>query len=66
MLVVILALCNNCGFRTAHPTRSRAVASLEAHENETGHLQQLYSTPGDGWIRFRILDFTRATLRPAE
>lgn len=66
MLVVILALCNTCGFRTAHPTRSRAVASLEAHENETGHLEQLYSTPGDGWIRFRTLNFTGATLNRAE
>lgn len=65
MLVVILALCTDCGFRTAHPTRSRALASLEAHENETGHLEQLYSTPGNGWVRFRTQDFTGATITEA-
>ena len=46
-------ICDDCGFRTTHPTRTRAFASMQAHEDETLHDSQMFSTPDSGgWVRF--------------
>jgi len=62
MTVIIGAFCSDCGFTTKHPTRTRAITSLAAHETETGHVDQVYSTPADGWVRFRTVDLANANL----
>ena len=59
---VVNTLCNDCGFKTTHSTRSRAFISLTAHEVETDHYDQLFSTISNGWTRFKALDYTNATL----
>ena len=47
-------LCDNCGLRTTHPTQTNALRSMQAHEDETEHDSQLFSTPySSGWVRYR-------------
>lgn len=56
-------ICNDCGFRTRHTTRTRALESLRSHEVETLHDDQMLSTPASGgWVRFRPPDLTNATV----
>lgn len=59
---VIQTICNDCLFRTSHPTRGKAFISLTAHEVETDHYDQMFSTIRDGWTRFKALDYTNAAL----
>lgn len=59
---VVETICNNCGFRTTHSTRTRALISLTAHDMETWHDDQMFSTVRDGWTRFAPLDYSNATV----
>jgi hypothetical protein len=56
---VINTICNDCGFSTKHSTRTKAFVSMGAHEIETDHFDQMFSTISDGWVRFKTLNYEK-------
>lgn len=56
---VVQALCNDCGERSTHPTRSEAFLAMDLHEYEHGCLvgHQVYVWQqyecGNGWQNYR-------------
>lgn len=55
-------LCNECGARKSYTLGRLAWQAGEMHEKQTGHEDQLISSPENGWTRYKPLNYEGGTV----